>query len=283
VREVPFEVQVGDGSLVGCAAADGAPALLLHGGPAIPDYMGPVALELEGLFATMRYTQRGVPPTTVGGPYSIESHMDDALAVLDARGVERAWAIGHSWGGHLALHLLVAHPERLLGVIAIDPLGAFDVFEEQGRRMQRRLSADEIARVGEIEELRRTGNVTDDELIERWGLLWPQFFLHEELASAPPKHVGPACSIGTNASIFAHLELRTLERRLPDACLPVLIVHGVQSPLAVESAERTAALIPGAVFEPVDECGHFPWIEQPDSVRRAVERFLQRFRPLAKS
>ena len=120
---------------------------------------------------------------------------------------------------------------------------------------------------------RSAGEGTDDELVERWGLLWPQFFLHEELASAPPKHVGPQCSIGTNASISAHFDRRTLELGLPDARLPLLIVHGVQSPLPVESAERTAALVPGAVFEPVDECGHFPWIEQPDAVRRAVERF----------
>ena len=274
MREEPFEVRVGDGTLVGCAATDGAPALLLHGGPAIPDYMGPCALELEGLFATLRYTQRGVRPSTVGVPYSIESHMDDALAVLDARGVERAWAIGHSWGGHLALHLLVAHPGRLLGVVAVDPLGAFDVFAEQDRRMRQRLSREQIALVDEIEARRTAGEVTDEELVERWGLLWPQFFLHEELASAPPKHVGPQCSIGTNASISAHFEQRTLELRLPDARLPLLIVHGVQSPLPVESAKRTAALVPGAAFEPVDDCGHFPWIEQPDAVRRAVERFL---------
>ena len=132
----------------------------------------------------------------------------------------------------------------------------------------------DLTRVEEIEELRRAGKVTDDQLVERWGLLWPQFFLHEELATAPPKHVGPECSIGTNASIAAHFEQRTLELGLPDARLPLLIVHGVQSPLTVESAERTAALVPGAVFEPIDECGHFPWIEQPGSVRSAVERFL---------
>ena len=275
MREEPFEVQVGGGLLVGCASAEGEPALLLHGGPGIPDYLGPCALEVEGSFATLRYTQRGVPPSTAGPPYSIESHMADAVALLDARGVERAWAIGHSWGGHLALHLLVAHPERLLGVIAVDPLGAFDVFEEQGRRMRSRFSPEELARVDEIEELRRVSKVTDDELVERWGLLWPQFFLHEELASAPPKRVGPECSIATSASIQAHFERRTLELGLPDARLPVLIVHGVQSPLTVESAERTAALVSGSVFEPVDDCGHFPWIEQPGSVRRAVERFLQ--------
>ena len=141
MREEPFEVRVGDGSLVGCAATDGAPALLLHGGPAIPDYLGPCALELEGLFATMRYTQRGVPPSTVGGPYSIESHMDDALAVLDAREVERAWAIGHSWGGHLALHLLVAHPERLLGVVGSRPARRVRRLRRAGpERMRQRLS-----------------------------------------------------------------------------------------------------------------------------------------------
>ncbi|HJV29440.1 MAG TPA: alpha/beta hydrolase [Gaiellaceae bacterium] len=274
MREEPFGVRIGDGSLAGCAASEGAPALLLHGGPAIPDYMGPCALELEGLFATIRYTQRGVPPSTVGSPYSIESHMADALAVLDARGLERAWAIGHSWGGHLALHLLVSHPERLLGVVCVDPLGAFDAFAELGANMQRRLSPDERERAAEIQAKRDAGEATEQEVVERWGIMWPQYFLHDELASAPPRNVGPRCSTDTNASIAEHFEQRTLELGLPEARLPVLVVHGAQSPLPIESAERTAALIPGTVFETVDDCGHFPWIEQPGAVRQALERFL---------
>jgi pimeloyl-ACP methyl ester carboxylesterase len=56
--------------------------------------------------------------------------------------------------------------------------------------------------------------------------------------------------------------------------MPVLIVHGVDSPLPIESLERTAGLIPGAVFEPIEGSGHFPWLEQPGAVRSAVERFL---------
>ena len=31
--------------------------------------------------------------------------------------------VGHSWGGHLLLHVAVAHPERLHGGLAVDPLG----------------------------------------------------------------------------------------------------------------------------------------------------------------
>jgi pimeloyl-ACP methyl ester carboxylesterase len=30
----------------------------------------------------------------------------------------------HSWGGHLAMHLAVQHPDRLLGLVLADPLGA---------------------------------------------------------------------------------------------------------------------------------------------------------------
>ena len=124
--EAPFELATGDGILHGHFGGTGIPALLLHGGPGLPDYMHGCAEELAGLFTTIRYTQRGVEPSTVGGPYTVESHVADAIAILDLFGQEKAWAVGHSWGGHLALHLAVAHPERLYGIACIDPLGASD-------------------------------------------------------------------------------------------------------------------------------------------------------------
>jgi hypothetical protein len=49
------------------------------------------ATVLDGLFAAIRYTQRGVPPSDAGAPYTIESHAADAVAVLDALAIERAW------------------------------------------------------------------------------------------------------------------------------------------------------------------------------------------------
>ena len=82
------------------------------------------------------------------------------------------------------------------------------------------------------------GEVTDDELVERWGLLWPQFFLHEELASAPPKHVGPQCSIGTNASISAHFEQRTLELR-PTRRAPAVADRSRRAVAAARRVRRT--------------------------------------------
>jgi proline iminopeptidase len=118
-------VAVADGELHGHRGGDGPPALLLHGGPAVPDYTAELAAELGDRFHTIRYTQRGTPPSSGGPPYTIERHMDDALAVLAAHDLDRVWLIGHSWGGHLALHLAVAHPRRVTGVIGIDTLGAY--------------------------------------------------------------------------------------------------------------------------------------------------------------
>lgn len=275
MNEEPFEVAIDGGVLRGHRGGTGPPALLLHGGAAVPDYMGECAEALDGLFSTMRYTQRGTPPSEAGPPFSVESHMADALAVLDAFGLDRAWAIGHSWGGHLALHLLVAHPKRLLGVLCIDPLGADGaIFGEYETNLKRGIPGEQIARIAEVEERRRAGDVMEAELVERFAIVWPHFFKKRRSAIAPPARVGAQTSIETNRSLAEHFERRTLARGLPAARLPALFVHGEDDPLPVRSTTDTAALIPGARVETIPDCGHFPWLEQPKAFRAAIERLL---------
>jgi pimeloyl-ACP methyl ester carboxylesterase len=273
VTEQPFEV----GPLRGHRGGAGPPALLLHGGAAVPDYLDGLAAELGGLFATYRYTQRGTPPSGGGPPFTVEAHMADALAVLDAFELDRAWAVGHSWGGHLALHLLVAHPERLLGVVAVDPLGAFtNVFAEQDANLRRGLTAEQVERLDAIEARRRRGEMDEAELVERFELVWPQFFADPAKALAAPVQVGAAASIGTNRSLAEHFERGTLAGRLPQAILPALFVHGELSAMPVLGSVETAALISGAEVVVVPGAGHFPWVERPGCVRDAVEAFLAR-------
>jgi pimeloyl-ACP methyl ester carboxylesterase len=275
VDEQPFRVPVGDGELAGHRGGEGPPALVLHGGPAVPDYTEGLAEELGSLFTTIRYTQRGVEPSTVGAPYTIESHSADALAVLDHFGVDRAWAVGHSWGGHLALHLAVSHPDRLFGVVAVDPLGAHGgVFEEAGENLRRGLTDAERARVDEVEDLRRRGEATDDDLRERFEILWPQYFADPASATRIPLRIGPDCSRDTNASIVEHFERGTLRRGLPGVRLPVLFVHGDLDPLPLAWVERTAALVPDARLDVIAGCGHFPWWEAPGETGRAAGEFL---------
>ena len=105
-----FEVSSDGATLVGERSGSGPPALLLHGGPGLSDYLAPLAQELDAVCATIRYTQRGLPPSSTEGPFSVDDHVADAIAVLDGLGLERAWVMGHSWGGHLALHIAVSAP-----------------------------------------------------------------------------------------------------------------------------------------------------------------------------
>jgi pimeloyl-ACP methyl ester carboxylesterase len=274
--EKPFELEIGDGTLFGSFGGTGIPALLLHGGPGLPDYMEGCAAELGNLFTTIRYTQRGTLPSTVGGPYTVETHMADAIAVMDLFGQERAWAIGHSWGGHLALHLAVAYPERIYGIVCIDPLGAsLKVLPGYIEALLAKLTPENAARVTEIEERSEAGEATEEEELEQSRLLWPVKFA--DPASAPPfpyEHVGVECARETFRSIEEHYEKRTLRKGLPDVAMPALFAHGIQDPLPIRTSVATAKLIPGARVARIPNCGHFPWLEQPGFLNRSLRGLI---------
>jgi proline iminopeptidase len=276
VSETPIQIEVDGGVLEGHYGGVGVPALLLHGGPGLPDYLEGCAAELGRLFTTIRYTQRGTAPSTAGPPYSVESHMADALAVLDAVGLEKGWAIGHSWGGHLALHLAVAHPERLYGVVCISTLGASgDVLPEFEQALLAQLSEESRARYDEIERRWEAREATVEEMIEQFELIWPYYFF--DPASAPPlpaRTMGLECSRDTFESVKQHFEAGTLAKGLGGVRLPVLFAHGIADPLPLRGAVATAKLIPGAKVGRVPRCGHLPWLEQPGFLDRMLRGLI---------
>jgi pimeloyl-ACP methyl ester carboxylesterase len=276
VHEQEIRVPVDGGDLVGHRCGEGPSALLLHGGPALPDYMGGCAELLRDRFDCVRYQQRGVAPSLEVGPYSIEEHVADAVRVLDALAIEEAWLVGHSWGGHLALHVLASYPDRVAGLICVDPLGAYgDVFEPFGRNLRAKLTPEQGARVDEIEARRRAGEATFRELAERGMLIWPAYFLDPGRALPVPRAIGLECSTDTNRSIAEHHAAGTLVEALPRAPKrPALFVHGAQDPLPPASSTETAELLFGAQVVLVEGSGHFPWVEQPEAFRAAVEEFL---------
>jgi pimeloyl-ACP methyl ester carboxylesterase len=276
MSETPFEIAIGGGTVYGHFGGTGIPALLLHGGPGLPDYMEGCAAELGNLFTTIRYTQRGTLPSTVGAPYTVETHMADALAILDLFGQEKAWAVGHSWGGHLALHLAVAHPGRLYGIVCIDPLGAsakeLPAYREA---LLARLGPEERTRVEKIDEHSDAGEVTEEEALEQSRILWPVKFADPETAPPHPfEHIGVECNADTIASIMEHFDKRTLRKGLPDVAMPALFAHGIQDPLPIRASLATAKLISGARVARIPSCGHFPWLERPGFLNRSLRGLI---------
>jgi pimeloyl-ACP methyl ester carboxylesterase len=278
VPETRFAVPAGAGELVGYAAGSGEAALVLHGGPGLSDYSAALAWALgnKGL-RTLRYQQRGVTPSLTEGPFDVETHVADAIAVLDAHAIERALVVGHSWGGHLAFHVAVAHPERTNGVIAIGTLGAVGDggWATMGETMLARLeriSPTAAARGRALEELEAP---TDEEALESLRLFWPTYFADSDKAiPMPALRLSAAAHVATAASIMAHFERGTLEQGLPRFESPFGLIHGVEDPLPLESVRATAALVPHAVVEELPDAGHFPWIEQVAAFDAALTRVL---------
>jgi pimeloyl-ACP methyl ester carboxylesterase len=248
------QVPVSGGSLVAWREGTGEPVLVLHGGPALSDYTAELAAELRPEFETTRYQQRGLPPSVETGPFDVDTNVADAVAVLDALSDRPLWVAGHSWGGLLALYVAVSRPDRVRGLLLIDPAGAVGdggvgaLDEELGRRHERHYGRP-------MEE-----TVTLREL-------WPLYFADPHKAPAMPHIDGRVeARHETWQSDAAHRERGTLVRGLPELAMPVIFVHGLLDPLPVSVSVETAALIPNAATHLIEACGHFPWIEHPGRI-----------------
>jgi pimeloyl-ACP methyl ester carboxylesterase len=264
-----------DGALIaGRRAGSGPPVLLLHGGPGMGfDYLRDLAVELAEENDVAWYQQRGLEPSAVGGPYTVAADVDDARRVLDALGWDKAYVVGHSWGGHLALHVAEAMPERLLGVLSVDPLGSvgdgrWPEFDEE---MFRRTPEDVRERARELDELSMAGEADDELALEGMRLVWPAYFADPENAPPMPElRLASARSGEMLPSIEA--ELPKLEAGLSSIRVPVGFVHGSRSPMPLGASTDAAERIPGAWVEVVEGAGHFIWVEAPGTVGAALRR-----------
>jgi proline iminopeptidase len=262
--------------------SDGHPdrvGVLLHGGPGMSfNYIESLVPLLQDDFTVINYQQRGKAPTTVGEPFTVDAHVADARAVIDQAAGGRAWIVGHSWGGHLALHLLAAAPDQLNGAIIIDPLGMhYEVMEEFIPRLRRHLSGEALARVDEIEEREDRGVATPEESLECMELLWPGYFAEPASAPEPPDlSIEVEVFTSTMRSVREHEQAGTLERGLTAVppSVPVLFIHGSKSPMPVRTTTSTAELIPHARVELLSEGGHFLWLEDPAGMCDAIAAFV---------
>ena len=263
--------------LAGRRAGNGPPVLLLHGGPGLGfDYLRDLADELAEDNDVAWYQQRGVEPSAVAGPYSVGADVADARRVLDALGWEQSYVVGHSWGGHLALHVAAAMPERLLGVLAVDPLGSVGDgrWREFDEEIFRRTPEAVRARARELDKLAMAGAVDTELALEAVRLVWPAYFADPE--TAPPMgelRYGSERSAEMYPSILA--ELPALEAALPAIRVPVGFVHGSRSPMPLAASTDAADRIPGAWVEVVEGAGHFVWVEAPGAVRAALRRLTE--------
>jgi len=98
----------------------GQPLLLIHGLGYGRWGWEPLLPLLAGRYRVISFDNRGIGDSSVPpGPYSAAEMAGDALAVLDAAGVERAHVVGASLGGMIAQELALAAPDRVDRLVLI--------------------------------------------------------------------------------------------------------------------------------------------------------------------
>jgi proline iminopeptidase len=203
MTETPFVVETDAGPIAGHVSGSDAdaPLLLLHGGPSMTDYMELLGAEVAG-WRGIRYQQRSLSPSATEGPFTIERHVADAVAVLDALGVGTAFVVGHSWGGHLALQLAVAHPDRVAGLLIIDSLGAVGDggVAEMGQELVSRLLADAVPRYQQVAGRLSGPDGSDADMLEFLTLQWPGYFAQPETAPVLPPGMRTSLTSGCQRS-----------------------------------------------------------------------------------
>ena len=104
---------------------DGRPVLALHGVTGHALRWAVLAEQLPELrLIAVDLRGHGHSPWTP--PWGFEQHVEDALGVLDAHGLERVPVLGHSFGGAIALHLARTAPQRVEQLVLVDPALGLD-------------------------------------------------------------------------------------------------------------------------------------------------------------
>jgi pimeloyl-ACP methyl ester carboxylesterase len=216
-------------------------------------------------FRVVAFDNRGVgrsarPP----GPYTVASMADDAVAVLDAAGIDRAHVYGISLGGMIAQEIALRRPERVDSLVlgATTPGGA------------RAVAADEET----LAFFRRRGEMSAEEAV--WASVPYNY--------GPRTRVDRAQLIGEDieqrlrfpiepepyaAQLAAALEHDAYDR-LGAVDAATLVVHGeADRMVAPPNARLLAEAIPRAELVTFPEAGHLYFTDEPRA-DQAVARFL---------
>lgn len=272
-----FTVDTAAGSLAGWVTGSGPRVLLLHGGPGLSfEYVDEIAAELATGFRVAAYQQRGVEPSTLQGPFTIAQAIEDAIAVLDGLDWDRALVVGHSWGGQLALRLVAGSPDRLLGALAVDPVGVIGDGGIGGFEAEivARTPKAERRRARDLDEAAMNGQGTPEQALESLRIVWPSYFADpDNVPPMPPMRMSVEAYAGITSEMTGDSD--RLAAALAASPVPFGVLAGGASPIPWGQAARaTVELSPRAFLKVLPGAGHFPWFEQPGCVRGGLARLI---------
>ena len=241
---------------------NGPAVLLLHGLGGSADSMAPLVpplLDIAPRLVLLELPGHGRSPAPATGPLSAIEHGEVVTAVVDRMYADygKIAIVGSSLGGALALHSAHARPDKVAGVVGLNPAGA-DLSEAALELLP---ASFEDERVGAAHMAQLLFHRTPwlfwliaRDLARSWATPTVQRILDDARKNV-------ARSLGSEV-------LRNIRAK-------VLILWGEKDRLLpASSVEDFRRNVPGAKVEIVPRCGHIPQLERPAYTRRRVREFI---------
>ena len=210
--------------------------------------------------------QSDAPPA----PYTVRQLAQDAVAVLDAAGVDRAHVVGISLGGAVAQELALSQPNR---VRSLALLSTFAVQAPRSRALLEAWRALYPVAIGDP-RLRKAWE------LQAYSWLFTDRFWRSEanvraalrFASTQPPQP-PEGFVGQVDAALSH----DARDRLGELQAPALVIHGALDQLSPkQNGEELARLIPGAELLVLPEVGHAVNLEGQRAVNGALRALWKR-------
>lgn len=201
---------------------------------------------------------------------SLEVRMDDARAVMDAVGSERAAVFGVSEGGPMATLFAATYPERTIALVLFGTVACWKPAADYAWPVS---TDEEFER--EIEETERiwgTRELAESEMRE-WGA--PTLANDDHAIRWLTGYLRHAASPGAAIALDRMNRGIDVRAALPAIHVPTLVLaRDGDLAFTVEESKRMADQIHGARFVSFPGVDHFFWVGDQDQLLDEVERFV---------
>ncbi|KUG23472.1 carboxyl esterase, a/b hydrolase [hydrocarbon metagenome] len=197
--------------------------------------------------AAIKALMEGKP---VQSAYSLGDMADDAVGLLDALGIEKAYICGASMGGMIAQVIAYRHPKHVLSLTSImSTTGNPDLPQAKPETIAALLAPAPSERKAFIEHM-----------MNIWRKIWSPGFPFEEtrartfMEKSYDRSYYPQGMARQNIALLANGDRRG---SLSTITVPTLVIHGADDPLIpCEAGKDTAYVIPGSKLLIIDGMGH---------------------------
>lgn len=252
------------------ASGEGAPVLFIQGIGVIGAGWTYQTQDLAVDFQCLSFDNRGIGQSVnQAKSLTVEQMAQDALALMDAQGWEKAHVVGHSMGGCIAQALALAAPQRvrslsLLCTFAKGSQGARMTPDVIKMGLRTRIGTRTMRRRAFMEMLFAPEYLAKLQTDALAAHLIP--IVGRDVADSPPILMQQLSALGAYDGSARFGEL---------AQIPTLVVSGELDPIALpEFGKQLAALIPGAKFIEMARMAHGLILQEPEKINCLLRTHL---------